>query len=167
MLVKKPFWKGFIFGGVIFIITAAILYNAFVASPDISLNQLELLDLQGNNIELTDYEGKPMVVNYWATWCAPCLKEFPHFENAKQHFGSSVNFVVISDESIEKLNSFSKAKSYNFQFLKSSKKLSEYGINEITALPTTYFYDAYGNLIAKHAGGLSAEGLFGLINRIN
>jgi thiol-disulfide isomerase/thioredoxin len=158
---------GFIAGGLVFIIAAAIIYNKFVASPDIPLSQLEVKDLKGNIVDLTSYEGKPLVVNYWATWCAPCLKEFPHFEEVKQQYANEVNFIMISDESLEKITSFSNSKPYNFNFLKSVKKLSEYGINEITALPTTYFYDAHGSLMVKHASALDIETLTALIERIN
>lgn len=165
-MIKKSFWKGFIVGSVVFIITTTIIYNKFIVSPDISLSQLELQDLQGNEVELNIYEGKPLVVNYWATWCAPCLKEFPYFEEVKQHFGNDINFVMISDESTEKIISFSNSKPYTFNFLNSSKKLSEYGINEITALPTTYFYNAQGNLVTKHTSGLNVESLTELIKRI-
>jgi len=137
-MIKKSFWKGFIVGGTVFIITAVIIYNKFIASPDIVLNLIEVQDLKGNNVELTKYEGKPLVINFWATWCAPCLKEFPYFEEVKQRFGNDINFVMISDESTEKIISFSNSKPYSFNFLKSVKKLSEYGINENTSLPTTY-----------------------------
>lgn len=46
-MVKKSFWKGFLLGSIVFIITAVVIYNKFIASPDISLNQLELQDLKG------------------------------------------------------------------------------------------------------------------------
>ncbi|WP_108868078.1 TlpA family protein disulfide reductase [Aquimarina aquimarini] len=165
-MIKKSFWKGFTLGCIILIATATLVYSKFIVSPDISLNQLEVLDLKGNNIELSEYQGKPLVVNYWATWCAPCLKEFPYFEEVKQRFGDDVNFVMISDETIDKITYFSNSKPYSFNFLKSSKKLSEYGLNEITALPTTYFYDAQGNLIVKHTSNLNVESLAELIKRI-
>lgn len=165
-MVKKSFWKGFATGCVILIITTIILYSKFIVSPNISLDQLEAQDLKGNKIELAKYQGKPLVVNYWATWCAPCLKEFPYFEEVKQSLGNEINFVMISDESIEKITSFSNSKPYSFNFLKSSKKLSEYGLNEITALPTTYFYNAEGNLIAKHTSDLNIVSLTELIKRI-
>ena len=166
-MINKSFWKGFTVGVIVFIITAVIIYNKFIVSPDISLNQLEVQNLKGNSIELTQYQGKPLVVNYWATWCAPCLREFPYFEEVKGRFDGDVNFVMISDESIEKITSFSNSKPYSFNFLKSTKKLSEYGINETIALPTTYFYNAQGELIVKHTSDLNVESLTELIKRIN
>jgi len=164
---KKTFWKGFICGGVAFILIATIGYFKFVKSPDISLNQLELQDLKGNDVELTTYNGKPLVVNYWATWCAPCLTEFPYFEDVKKRFGNDINFVMISDQSTEKITTFSNSKPYSFIYLKSSKKLSEYGINETTTLPTTYFYDSRGNLITKETSALNVERLIEIIESIH
>lgn len=165
-MVKKSFWKGFAIGGVILLTTAVIINSKFIISPDVSLNQLEVLDLKGNNIELTKYQRKPLVFNYWATRCAPCLKEFPYFGDVKQRFGNEVNFVMVSDETVENITSFSNSKPYSFNFLKSSKKISEYGLTEFTALPNTYFYNAQGNLIVKHSGDLNVESLTELIKRI-
>jgi hypothetical protein len=73
---------------------------------------------------------------------------------------------MVSDETKEKITSFSNSKPYSFNFLKSSKKISEYGLTEFTALPTTYFYNAQGNLIVKHSGDLNVESLTELIKRI-
>ncbi|TNM50869.1 TlpA family protein disulfide reductase, partial [Streptomyces sp. NP160] len=81
-------------GCVILIITVVILYSKFIVTPNISIDQLEVQDLKGNKIELAKYQGKPLVVNYWATWCAPCHKEFPYFEEVKQRLGNEVNFVM-------------------------------------------------------------------------
>ncbi len=73
---------------------------------------------------------------------------------------------MISDETIKEITDFSNSNSYSFNFLKSSKKLSEYCLNEITALPTTYFYNVQGNLIIKHTSDLNADSLSELIQRI-
>ncbi|MEM8999872.1 MAG: TlpA disulfide reductase family protein [Bacteroidota bacterium] len=166
-MVKKIFWKGFLVGCLAFLFVAALGYYKLVKSPDIALAQLELQDLEGNMVEMADFDEKPLVVNYWATWCRPCLEEFPYFEEVKQRFGDDIHFVMISDEPIEKIGKFTATNPYSFHFLKSSKKLAEYGINEMTAIPTTYFYDISGNLIAKHTSALNVERLIELINGIH
>jgi thiol-disulfide isomerase/thioredoxin len=160
---KKSFWKGFAVGGLLFILLiSAISYN-FIVQPDVSLNQLKVSDLNGNKVNLTEFIGKPLVINYWATWCAPCIKEFPHFEELKKQAGENVNFIMISDESVEKINKFSMSKPYTFKYLKSEKDLEEYGI---IARPTTYFYNSKGNLITKYTSNLDVSKLTELIEMI-
>jgi len=160
---KKSFWKGFAVGGLLFILLiSAISYN-FIVQPDVSLNQLKVSDLNGNKVNLTEFIGKPLVINYWATWCAPCIKEFPYFEELKKQAGENVNFIMISDESVEKINKFSMSKPYTFKYLKSEKDLEEYGI---IARPTTYFYNSKGNLITKYTSNLDVSKLTELIEMI-
>jgi thiol-disulfide isomerase/thioredoxin len=160
---KKSFWTGFITGNVIFIITAVVLYFNFMIQPDLSLSQVETQDLNGNIVNLENYIGKPLVVNYWATWCAPCRAEFPEFEKIKQQYGEEVNFIMISDEPIDKITKFSKSNPYTFNYLKSSKDLSSYGIN---TRPTTYFYNAKGILVAKETASLDAAKLNEMIKKV-
>ncbi|QKX07023.1 TlpA family protein disulfide reductase [Aquimarina sp. TRL1] len=160
---KKSFWIGFTVGGFLFVLTVIVLYFKFVIQPDISLNQVEVSNLNGTKVELNEYLGKPLVVNYWATWCVPCIKEFPYFEEVKKQVGENVNFIMISDESLAKITKFSESKPYNFKYLKSVKKLSEYGIN---TRPTTYFYNAQGKLITKHTSNLDSESLKKIIEKI-
>lgn len=160
---KKLFWRGFITGAIAFALLSVLAYNSFLVEPDISLNEVSVENLEGEKIALTSNIGKPLVVNYWATWCAPCKKEFPYFNEVKQQLGADVNFVMISDESTEKIKKFSTSNPYTFQYLKSDKKLATYGIN---ALPTTYFYNASGILISKHTGELDIETLKTYIEKI-
>ncbi len=160
---KGFFWRGFIIRAIAFIFLIILAYNKFLVQPDISLDQIEVQGLNGNKIELADYEGKPLIINYWATWCAPCLEEFPYFNEVKQQLGSNVNFIMVSDESIERINKFSASNSYDFNYLRSDNKLSEYGIN---ALPTTYFYNSSGILVNKHTGELDIEKLKELIGEV-
>lgn len=158
------FWKRFIVSSLIFIMAAGgFIYFKYYIPSDIDLNTIEVVDLSGNKIDLQANIGKPMVINFWATWCGPCLKEFPEFENVKQKYGDKVNFVMISSESIEKIANFSKAKPYTFTFLKTHKSLNEYGI---TFIPTSYFYDSQGNLVAKDSNGFDAESLSAMIETL-
>ena len=162
-MVKKSFWKGFTTGGILCILSIVFVFYKFTARPDISLNQLEVYNFNGDKVELNKDIGKPLVVNYWATWCAPCIKEFPYFEDVKQELGEDVNFVMISDETLNKIIKFSESNPYSFNYLRSNKSPREYGINGI---PTTYFYNAQGELITKHAGNLDIKSLKELIEQI-
>ena len=107
---KRYFWSGFSIGIMIFIVLSTIVFKSLVIQPDVSLKQIQVQDLKGENTSLTSYKGKPLVVNYWATWCAPCIKEFPAFSNANEELEAKVTFVMISDESTEKITKFSNSK---------------------------------------------------------
>ena len=160
---KKSFWKGFWIGCLICAISLGFIYYKLKVQPDISLNQIEVYSLNGEKDDLNKYVGKPMVVNFWATWCAPCMKEMPNLEKTKKELGDKVNFVLISDETPDKIESFTKRKSYTFTFLRSIKSFKEYGI---ISRPTTYFFNAKGQLITKHTGSLEPEQLNELIKQI-
>jgi len=101
------FWKRFLVSSLIFIMTiGGFIYFKYFIPSDIDLASIEVVDLSGNKIALQNNIGKPTVINFWATWCGPCLKEFPDFESVKQHYGDRVNFIMISSESSEKIENF-------------------------------------------------------------
>ncbi len=155
---KKTFWIGYVIG---FILTVGGIYVVIKkfqhqSTPDIAIEKIQMKDLNGNSVNVSDFSGKPLVINYWATWCAPCREEFPDFEKAKQDFGDKANFVMVSDETVEKILSFKKQNTYSFTFLQSSRPLSESGIN---VRPTTYFYNSKGILTTKKIGGLDTKEL--------
>ena len=168
---KKIFKIGFIVGGVIAIIIASVIY--FKVSKyteemskqleDIALNEVEVYNLNGDTVSLNQYNGQPLIVNFWATWCGPCIRELPHFEEVKKELGDEINFVMISDERTNKIAKFIDSKPYSFPFLKSKIDLSAYGI---TSIPRTYLYSSQGKLITKHAGSLDAKKLKKLIEEI-
>jgi len=160
---KKSFWIGFIIGCFLCIFTLMFVFYKLAVQPDVSLNQIEVYSLNGDKENLDEYIGKPLVINLWATWCAPCIEEFPYFEKVKQEMGNNVNFVMISDETSNKITNFSNSKDFSFTYLRSAKELSEYGIN---SRPATYFYNAQGELITKHTGNLDSKSLKKLIEKI-
>lgn len=110
--------------------------------------------MEGKPVNLSSFAGKPLVVNYWATWCAPCLKEFPHFQNVKDRLGDTVTFVMVSDEPTEKIQEFKAGNNYSFIFLRSPKRLGEYGFK---SRPQTYFYNSQMQINSIEVGQLSEE----------
>ncbi len=119
-------------------------------SPDFKVQNLELINLAGDKVELDDYQNKVLFVNFWATWCKPCLEEFPSIVRAQNIMqAKGYEFLFISDEPISVIESFKKKKGYNFNYLKSNKAIVEYGIY---SLPVTYII-ANGEVLGTLSGG--------------
>ena len=127
-------------------------------------------DENNNAYKLSDFEGKPVVLNFWASWCGPCKSEMPDFEVAYQEYGEKIQFLMINmtdgyQETVSSANDFIKDKGYTFPVfydsnLEAAKAYSVYSI------PATYFIDAKGYIIAWGRGALSAENLQEGINYI-
>jgi thiol-disulfide isomerase/thioredoxin len=118
--------------------------------PDLALD-----NLQGRNIALATFQGKPTVVNLWATWCPPCRRELPALRDAQaQH--ADVNFVFLDQgESPDKVRRFLAAQQLplaNVLLDLHGKAGEQLGTR---ALPTTFFFDAQGRLVDARVGELS------------
>ncbi len=69
--------------------------------------QLALQDLHGNRVDVDQIvAGRPIVLNFWATWCGPCLEEWPTLERLHEQLGEQVAFLLVSDESLQDLTAF-------------------------------------------------------------
>ncbi|WP_458333362.1 redoxin domain-containing protein [Peijinzhouia sedimentorum] len=116
----------------------------------LSLNEMKLTTLDGAEVNLSDYKGKKVLINFWATWCRPCIAEMPNLENAKLILEQE-DFVVlsISDEGVDKIKNFADKNPYAFTWLKLEQKVMEF---EVYALPKTIVLDKEGNQIWEHSG---------------
>jgi len=120
------------------------------SSPTLEVSSLDLTNLNGENIQLNEYKDKVLFVNFWATWCKPCLEEFPSIVRTQKIMQpKGYQFLFVSDESVSVIESFSKKKPYNFTYLKSNKAIAEYGIY---SLPVTYII-ANGEVLGTLSGG--------------
>ncbi len=109
-------------------------------------------DLNGLEVSLSDYKDKKVLVNYWATWCGPCIKEMPALLKAQEILKeSNFVFLLVSDESVEKISNFKSETAYDFNFLKLTGSMDLLGIY---ALPTTYIYNEKGEEIKKIIGSV-------------
>jgi len=118
-------------------------------NPEIQLTDLELETLEGKPFDLSSLEGKRVFINFWATWCRPCLEEMPSIERAQQELtGENVVFLLATDEEIDQINSFRKKRDFNFTYVRvrSLEALS------IQALPTTLIFGTDGELTFAEAG---------------
>jgi thiol-disulfide isomerase/thioredoxin len=120
-------------------------------------------DAQGNAVHLSDYFGKPIVLNFWASWCGPCQREMPDFEEKYQELGDQVQFLMVNitdgnRETVESASSFIAQKGYTFPvfFDTHLQAAMTYGAY---SLPMTFFIDSNGNLITHAVGAINSKTL--------
>ncbi len=123
-----------------------------IAVPDFTVQ-----DWDGNEVKLSDYLGKPIVLNFWAHWCGPCQQEMPEFNAAYERLGGEVIFLMVHegaavDAGKEKVTEGGYTFPVVFDVDSSAGNL--YGI---TAFPTTFFINEDGNLQGYYIGVMSEE----------
>ncbi len=111
------------------------------------------VDLNDTKVDLTAYKGKKIVINYWATWCGPCIKEMPGLKRAEEILENhNYTFLLVSDETISKISAFKNNKNFDFTFLKSLKSNESLGIY---SLPTSYIFDENGRKVETIVGTIA------------
>lgn len=96
------------------------------------------------------HSDKPIVINFWATWCPPCVAEMPSFQKLYEDYENKVTFLFISGEDFETMEKFSKQYNLTLPLFKSQNTIPQELDGQ--ALPTTYVLDNQRKLIVKHVG---------------
>lgn len=116
---------------------------------DTDIAKIILSDLRNQPVDLNTYLGKTVFINFWATWCKPCLQEMPSIESAQSQFkNQNVIFLLASNEEVNQIESFIKKHNYTFQYVH-LENMEELGIQ---ALPTTYIFNSEGKLKFSETG---------------
>jgi thiol-disulfide isomerase/thioredoxin len=116
--------------------------------------QWELNDLDAKQIKLSDFNGKVVILDFWATWCAPCRVEIPHFVELQKQYGDrGLTFIGVSldEQGPEVVKKFVKRFGVNYPIVIGNLKVVEaYG--GIDAIPTTFVIDRQGRIVNRHIG---------------
>jgi len=159
---------------------AAVLYNSLKDTVD--TNQLASQDTtgpedtgrelqpapeftvfgsDGETHKLSDFRGKPVVLNFWASWCGPCKSEMPDFQEAYEKYGQNIHFLMVNcttsgRETMADAKKLIADEGYTFPVYYDTRgeASAAYGTYSI---PMTFFIDAEGNLVAYGQGALNAE----------
>lgn len=146
--------------------------NKEVSQNETSGNQREevplapdftVYDAEGNKVKLSDFKGKKVIVNFWASWCGPCKNEMPDFQKAYEKYGNDIVFMMVnmtdgSRETVDSAKSFIDKSGYTFPiyFDKDESALYAYYVYSI---PATYFISSDGTLATYARGMINEEAL--------
>ena len=136
------------------IVTAACLivlfyYNKYRIAPSLKFNELGLVNSAGESFDFNSLKGKKIIVAMYASWCGNCLQELKTINKIKNSDLSDVEIICITDESLEKLNTFKNEKAYPFTFLKMQKHFPDIGINSI---PVIYILNKNLEIVKEEVG---------------
>ncbi len=111
-------------------------------------------DANGKAVQLSDYAGKPIVLNFWASWCGPCKNEMPDFQKAYETYGKDVQFLMVNlthsgKETQDTAKAFIQDNQYSFPVLFDLDSDAAEAYN-ITVLPSTFFIDKDGKVVASY-----------------
>lgn len=137
-----------------------LLACLLLSAVNVAANEFVFRDMQGSVLRLSDYKGKWVLVNFWATWCPPCLEEIPdlvEMHNARK----ASDFVVIGvamSSSRDSVNSFAQQMEISYPIVLGDDKIAAQ-IGRINALPTSYLYDPTGKLVSYQSGMVTRDAI--------
>lgn len=127
-----------------------------------------VLDKDGNRIGLSDKFGKPIVINFWATWCPPCKQELPDFDKLYREYGNKVTFMMVNltdgkRDTVDGTKNFVSKNGYTFPvyFDTAYEGFNAYNVSSI---PQTTFIDKNGNIYTTRIGAMNEATLRSYIN---
>lgn len=135
----------FITGMVIAVLIAGFFYNKYRVAPKIEFETIELEDLNGKQVSLDSFHNKKLFINFFATWCGPCIHEIPSLVTAQEILANEkFQFILISDESIDKLKNIQEQSSLSvFHSVKKFRDLN------IATIPVSYLLNTKHEIIYK------------------
>ena len=107
-------------------------------------------DSEGNKFNFSSFENEVVIINFWATWCPPCLAEKPSFQKLYDDYKDKIKFAFISQETPIEIKVFLDKHHYTFPIFYEAKNLPS--ILDINSIPTTFVLDKKGNIIIKQIG---------------
>ncbi len=137
--------------------------DQYPVAPD-----FELPDLNGKNIKLSDFKGKVVFLNFWATWCPPCKREIPGFINLVKKYGKDgfiVLGVAVDPREFDKVKPYAEKVGINYPIVYDKKGVSQlYG--GIRSIPTTFVINRQGKVVGQIVGSRPEQTFEGIIKQL-
>lgn len=119
---------------------------------------------KGEEVRLLDFKGKPVILNFWASWCGPCKAELPDFQAAYEKYGEEVQFILLNmtdgyQETVDTAREFMENEGYTLPLYFDTVDMQGSYTYGVSSIPTTFFINAQGEIIAYASGMLDAETL--------
>lgn len=131
------------------VITCVMLFTGCAKKEPSDLEKIVLKTLDGSPIDMEDYKGKTVFVNFWATWCKPCILEMPTIVKAQEQLKDyNVVFLFPSNESVDLIIDFKEKRSFDFTYV----QVQNMEALNIQALPTTMIFNPEGKMIFSEMG---------------
>ena len=123
--------------------------SAPMGRPVREIDKVKLIDLQNTPLDLKQYKGKTIFINFWASWCKPCLEEMPSIQKAKEILkNENIEFLFASNETTGEIEVFGKEHDYEFNYV----RVSNMEELNIMVLPTTFIFNKDGELAFSEMG---------------
>lgn len=146
------------------------LFETQEETPENKQLDFTITDFNGDKVNFSDFTGKPVVINFWATWCGPCRSELPSFDTLYQKYGDQVDFLMINltdgnRDTTQTVNEYISEKKYTFPVFYDTQASAAKVFN-VYSIPHTAFIRSDGTVEKTYVGAISEETIKTHINKI-